>query len=55
MDFIKKSLPSPVLQAFANPMLRDFNIKEAENLLRTFLANFQKDSKPYKLLRRGYK
>ena len=26
MDFIKKSLPSPVLEAFADPVLRDLKL-----------------------------
>ena len=33
MDFLKTSLPSSVLQAFANPVITDLNIQETENLL----------------------
>ena len=37
MDFVKTSLPSLVFQAFANPVLRDLNNEETENLLRIFV------------------
>ena len=53
MDFLKTSLPSPVLSAFANLLLTDLNIEETENLLRIFWATFEKDGSRYKLLRRG--
>ena len=40
LDFIKTSLPSPVLQAFENKEFMELNIEEAENLLRIFGARF---------------
>ena len=54
-NFIKSSLLSPVLQAFATPVFMDLNIEEAENLLRIFGTNSDKDRSRYKLLRRGCK
>ena len=55
MDFLNTSLPSPVFQALANPLLTDLQTEETENLLRIFVAKFEKDRLPYKLLRRSFK